>query len=119
MELTIDNLYDMNKYLSDDTKEWILEKIKTEKKKESLYKDSERLYNILLENEKCTDISRFNIYKYGDFRYTYNGKLVAINVVNERTVEVRIDNYCYGTDSIEDVIKVLPDIHMAMEKGII
>lgn len=119
MELTIENLHDINKYLDDETKEWILDKVEKEKKIEKIYSDSEKLYKILLENEKCIDVRRVYMYLYGDFRYTYNGKLVAINIINERTAEVKVDNYCYGTNSVEDIIKVLPDIHIAIEKGII
>ena len=44
---------------------------------------------------------------------------MEINVKNPLVCEVRIDNYCYSTDSVDDIIRVLPDIHIAIEKGII
>ena len=120
MKLTLDNLNDINIYLDDVFKQKILDKISLEKRKEKIFKDVERLEEILRNNKKCTNLKTHNMYLYGDFRYTYNEyKEVSIDILSECVVEVRIENYCYSTDSVSDVIKVLPDIHIAMDKGII
>ena len=120
IQLTIKDLENINKYFKDNDKLYILDQIKNKIKEEKIHMDIERLHKMLQENEKCSNIQRIGALLHGDFLYKYdNHKNVSIDIYNINKAEVRIDNYCYSTDSVEDIIKVLPDIHIAVEKGII
>lgn len=120
IQLTTKDLEDINKYLEDHEKERILDLIKYKKKEEKIHKDVQKLFEMLQENNKCDNIKRKGILLHGDFYYRYDDhKDVSIDIYNINRAEVKIDNYCYSTDSVEDIIRVLPDIHIAIEKGII
>lgn len=119
MELSIKDLELINKHFTDKDKQWILDKIKREIDISNIKENINKLEQYLKDNEDCTNVHRAGILLYGDLRYTFNNRYVEINVKNPLDCEVRIDNYCYSTDSIDDIIRVLPDIHIAIEKGII
>lgn len=119
MELSINDLELINKYLNDEDKQWILDKIKREIEISKIKENVDKLEQYLEDNEDCTNVHRAGILLYGDLRYTFNNRYVEINVKKPLDCEVRIDNYCYSTDSVDDIIRVLPDIHIAVEKGII
>ena len=119
--LTKNDINYINKYFSEDYIESILEDIRIHKKEESIKEDFNRLVMSFENLEECCNV-RVNegAYLYGSLTYNYDSRHIMIAIKGLSNVEFRIeDNYCYTTDSINDLIEILPDIHIAINKGII
>ncbi|MEG1494679.1 MAG: hypothetical protein RR406_00045 [Bacilli bacterium] len=93
--------------------------IELKKIEQDVYLKAYELERRLHENNKCEDIIRIGKYLYGDWIYAYCNQKVRIEIICIDKIEVKINDYIYYTDNVDDLLNKLDSIHRAIEDGII
>ena len=120
MKINQEQLELINKYFNDEMKEQLLEQLEYEIIKENMFELSDNVEKYLNDNEKCCNIKRSYILLFGDFKYTYLGKRVSIDIESPNSLVIKVnDSYTYKTEFAREVLNIIPKIHQAIEDGII